>query len=171
MAGASASSIASTKSGSSTTSSALTFSAICSGRLAPDDGGAHVLVLEHPGQGHRGRRVAGLAAQRGVGLHGLEHLVAQQPADLAALGAGGPRAGRRRAAPGRYLPVRTPWARGDQTICPMPSLWHSGTTSASMTRQISEYWGWLDTMRSKPISSAIRSASAICSAVHSDTPT
>ena len=55
--------------------------------------------------------------------------------------------------------MRTPWASGDQTICPMPSFSHNGTTSASITRQMSEYWGWFDTMRSKPISSAIRSAS------------
>ncbi len=73
--------------------------------------------------------------------------------------------------PGRYLPVRTPWERGDHTIWPMPSFSQRGTTSASITRQSSEYWGWLDTMRSKPMSSAIRSASAICSAVHSETPT
>ena len=53
--------------------------------------------------------------------------------------------------------MSTPWASGDHTICPTPSFWHSGTTSASITRQISEYWGWLEMMRSKPISSARRS--------------
>ena len=55
-----------------------------------------------------------------------------------------------------------PWASGDHTIWPTPSFWHSGTTSASMTRQIREYWGWFETMRSKPISSARRNASSIC---------
>jgi hypothetical protein len=75
------------------------------------------------------------------------------------------------ALPGRYLPVSTPWAIGENTICPMPSFSHSGITSDSMTRQIMLYCGWLDTMRSKPISSAIRSAAAISSARHSDTPT
>jgi hypothetical protein len=69
------------------------------------------------------------------------------------------------------LPVSTPWANGDQTTWPTPSFSQSGTTSGSITRQSSEYCGWLDTIRSKPISSAVRSASAICSAVHSDTPT
>jgi hypothetical protein len=40
-----------------------------------------------------------------------------------------------------------------------------------MTRHSIEYCGWLDTMRSKPISSAIFSAWAIWSARHSLTPT
>ena len=73
--------------------------------------------------------------------------------------------------PGRYLPVRMPWASGDHTIWLTPSFWHSGTTSASITRQIREYWGWLETIRSKPISSASRRASSIWVAVHSETPT
>ena len=55
------------------------------------------------------------------------------------------------AAPGRYLPVSTPWAIGDQTIWPMPSCWLSGMTSDSITRQIMLYCGWLETIRSRPI--------------------
>jgi hypothetical protein len=47
--------------------------------------------------------------------------------------------------PGRYLPVSTPWAIGDQTIWPMPSSLAGGTTSASMTRHSIEYCGWLET--------------------------
>ena len=83
---------------------------------------------------------------------------------------GGPRALGGRLA-GWYLPVRMPWASGDQTTWPMPSFSQRGTTSASITRHRSEYCGWFDTIRSKPISSAIRKASAIWSAVHSETPT
>ena len=56
------------------------------------------------------------------------------------------------AAPGRYLPVSTPWAIGDQTIWPMPSRSHSGMTSDSMTRQIMLYCGWLEMIRSRPSS-------------------
>jgi len=74
------------------------------------------------------------------------------------------------ASPGWYLPVSTPCAIGDQTICPIPSFSHSGTTSDSMTRQIMLYCGWLETMRSSPASAAIRSAAAISSARHSETP-
>ena len=72
--------------------------------------------------------------------------------------------------PGRYLPVSTPCAIGEKTICPMPSFSHSGMTSASMTRHSMLYCGWFDTIRSKFISSAIRSAAAISSARHSETP-
>ncbi len=71
--------------------------------------------------------------------------------------------------PGLYLPVRTPWAMGDQTICPMPSSWLVGTTSSSMTRQSMEYWGWFDTsgMWSSRASSC---AARISSERHSETP-
>ena len=73
--------------------------------------------------------------------------------------------------PGWYLPVSTPWASGENTTWPMPSRSHSGSTSGSITRHSSEYWGWFETMRSKPMSSAICRASAISWAVHSETPT
>ena len=72
--------------------------------------------------------------------------------------------------PGRYLPVSAPCAIGDQTICPIPSFAHSGMTSGSMTRQSMLYCGWLETMRSKPIRSAMSSAAEISSARHSETP-
>ena len=72
--------------------------------------------------------------------------------------------------PGRYLPVSAPWAMGDQTIWPMPSLMHSGSTSDSITRHSMLYCGWLETMRSRPIWSAMASAAEISSARHSDTP-
>ena len=72
--------------------------------------------------------------------------------------------------PGRYLPVSTPWAIGDQTICEMPFAWEVGITSGSMTLQSIEYWGWFETMRSKFISLAISTAAWICSAFHSETP-
>ena len=70
-----------------------------------------------------------------------------------------------------YLPVSTPWARGDQTTWPTPSRAHSGSTSASMRRRRIEYSGWLDTSRSSPRSSARARASPIWPAVHSLTPT
>ena len=43
--------------------------------------------------------------------------------------------------PGLYLPVRTPWASGDQTIWLMPLASQSGITSASGLRHSAEYWG------------------------------
>ena len=74
-----------------------------------------------------------------------EDVVAQQALDdlgaalvvggAAALGAGWP---------GRYLPLSTPCAIGDQTICEMPSSSEAGTTLASMTRHSMEYCGWLE---------------------------
>ena len=49
--------------------------------------------------------------------------------------------GQRRA--GAYLPDRTPWAIGDQTIGPTPNCSQVGMTSPSMTRHSIEYCGWL----------------------------
>src|ERR1700728_3707849 len=43
--------------------------------------------------------------------------------------------------PGLYLPVSTPCASGDQTICEMPLAEHSGNTSASGACHSMEYWG------------------------------
>ena len=68
------------------------------------------------------------------------------------------------------MPVSTPCAIGDQTIWPIPSFSHSGTTWSSMTRQSMEYCGCDETMRSKPIDSAISRAAAISGADHSLTP-
>jgi hypothetical protein len=68
--------------------------------------------------------------------------------------------------PGRYFPARMPCASGLQTIWPMPSRAQSGKTSASGSRQRSEYCGWLETKRS-PVSA---SASRIWPAVHSEKP-
>ena len=115
------------------------------GPARPDDGAAHVLVPQHPGQRHRGRRVARPAAQRR-----RRPAPARAPRRAAASSSPRPRApwpacpAGARSLPGRYLPVSTPWASGDHTIWPTPSFSHSGTTSASITRQISEYWGWLE---------------------------
>jgi hypothetical protein len=72
--------------------------------------------------------------------------------------------------PGLYLPVSTPCAIGDQTICPIPSSSQAGTTSSSITRQSIEYWGWLETSEI-PRSTARSCAARIWSAVHSLTPT
>ncbi len=71
--------------------------------------------------------------------------------------------------PGRYLPLSTPWAIGDQTIWETPSSRLVGTTSSSMTRQSIEYCGWLE-MSWKPISRLSCTPARICSAVHSLTP-
>lgn len=72
--------------------------------------------------------------------------------------------------PGRYFPVSTPCAMGDQTICPRPALSLAGITSVSMTRHSIEYCGWLLTngILSSRASAAPR---VISSAVHSETPT
>jgi hypothetical protein len=43
------------------------------------------------------------------------------------------------ACPGRYLPVSTPWASGDQTIWEMPLAAHNPNSSASGARQSIEY--------------------------------
>ena len=75
------------------------------------------------------------------------------------------------ALPGWYFPVSTPWAIGEKTTWPTPSCSQRGMTSDSITRQIMLYCGWFETIRSKPISSAIFRAAAISSARHSDTPT
>ena len=69
--------------------------------------------------------------------------------------------------PGAYLPVRTPWARGDQTICEMPLSRHSGMISASGARHRREYCGWLETKRSTP---DIAMAARTLSAGHSEKP-
>ena len=69
--------------------------------------------------------------------------------------------------PGRYLPVSTPWASGDQTICEIPFAALSGKTSASGACQSIEYCGCEETKRSGP---AISSAASICSGVHSLKP-
>ena len=41
--------------------------------------------------------------------------------------------------PGRYLPVSTPCATGDQTIWERPASSDAGTTSSSITRHSIEY--------------------------------
>ena len=69
--------------------------------------------------------------------------------------------------PGAYLPVSTPWASGDQTICEIPCSAQTGNTSASGARQIMLYWGWEETNFAAPGTS---SAARICSGVHSLNP-
>ncbi len=71
------------------------------------------------------------------------------------------------ASPGLYLPVSTPWASGDQTICEIPLAALSGKTSTSGACQSIEYCGCEETKRSGP---AISSAASICSVVHSLKP-
>ena len=71
------------------------------------------------------------------------------------------------ACPGRYLPVSTPWASGDQTIWEMPVAAHSPNSSASGARHSIEYWGWEETNNSGPARSI---AAWSCSVVHSLKP-
>ena len=71
--------------------------------------------------------------------------------------------------PGRYLPVSTPCAIGDQTICDMPSSSLVGITFSSITRHSAEYCGWFETSW-KPSWVASACPSRSCSAVHSETP-
>ncbi len=70
-------------------------------------------------------------------------------------------------APGLYLPVSTPCASGDQTICETPLAADSGMTFCSGRRCSREYCGWLETKRSTP---GIAKAAAICSGDHSLKP-
>ena len=72
--------------------------------------------------------------------------------------------------PGRYLPVSTPCAIGDQTIWPMPSSSQVGTTSASMTRHSIEYCGWLETSWIFSSRASSCAGADLVGAVHSDTP-
>jgi hypothetical protein len=71
--------------------------------------------------------------------------------------------------PGRYLPVSTPWATGDQQIWDTPSSVDVGTTHSSMTRYSIEYCGWFETSW-KPRSFARAWPARICAASHSLTP-
>ena len=78
---------------------------------------------------------------------GLEHAVVRRSRSMnapivARVARGVPAAAR---SPGRYLPVSTPCASGDQTICEIPFAAQSGKTSLSGARQSIEYCGWLET--------------------------
>jgi hypothetical protein len=73
--------------------------------------------------------------------------------------------------PGRYFPVSTPCASGDQTICEICSRSHSGISCASGARHSIEYCGWLEAQRATPGSSpAIASDSSTRSTGHSLKP-
>ena len=69
--------------------------------------------------------------------------------------------------PGRYLPVSTPWASGDHTICVIPFASQTGITSASGLRHSAEYCGVEETNFATPGSF---SAASIFSAGHSLNP-
>ena len=58
------------------------------------------------------------------------------------------------------MPVSTPWASGDHTICEMPLRSHSGMTSASGARHSAEYCGWLETNFATPGSASASSMRA-----------
>ena len=69
--------------------------------------------------------------------------------------------------PGSYLPLSTPCASGDQTICEIPCSAQSGKTSSSGARQSIEYCGCEETNFVAPSTS---SPASICSGVHSLNP-
>ena len=69
--------------------------------------------------------------------------------------------------PGLYLPVRTPWASGDQTICEIPCSSQKGISSASGARQIMLYCGCEET---KSLVFGTSQLAWICSIVHSEKP-
>ena len=66
-----------------------------------------------------------------------------------------------------YLPVSTPWASGDQTICEIPCCSQKGISSASGARQIMLYWGWEET---NFFAFGTPRPASICSIVHSLKP-
>jgi hypothetical protein len=120
------------------------------GPRGADDRGGDVRLAKHPGEGELGEAEAGFFGERLQPLHRLEHIVVQQPVHPAAHRLAGRPAVGGGGAPGRYLPVSTPWASGDQTICEMPFAAQSGITSSSGSRHSSEYCGWLETNFATP---------------------
>ncbi len=89
-----------------------------------------------------------LLSDRQETLHRLEDRVVQEALDHvgAALLVPGARPPSGAGAPGLYLPVRMPWATGDQTTWETPpSSREVGTTRSSITRHSIEYCGWFDT--------------------------
>src|ERR1700733_4255518 len=69
---------------------------------------------------------------------------------------------------GSYLPVSTPCASGDQTICEIPDFEQSASSAFSGSRCSREYCGWLETNFSTP---AILSEASTRSTGHSEKPT
>jgi hypothetical protein len=69
--------------------------------------------------------------------------------------------------PGLYLPVSTPCASGDHTICEMPCFLQKRMSSASGARQSMLYCGCDDTHLRVPGTSR---PAWICSTVHSEKP-
>jgi hypothetical protein len=65
------------------------------------------------------------------------------------------------------LPVSTPWASGDQTICEIPCSLQNGISSASGARQIMLYCGWEET---NFFVLGTSSEASVCSIVHSLKP-
>ena len=70
--------------------------------------------------------------------------------------------------PGRYLPVRTPSASGDQTTWEIPFSCEIGNTPSSGDCQSIEYCGWDDTNVTSD--GAASSPARIWSGVHSLNP-
>ena len=130
------------------------------GREAPTIAEASSARRRTQASAELGHRQPGLVGDRAQPLDRLEDLVAHVALDREAhLVAGGARVGGG-SSPGWYLPVSTPWASGDQTICEIPFAAQSGNTSASGARQIALYCGCEETSFAAPATS---SAAPICS--------
>ena len=68
---------------------------------------------------------------------------------------------------GRYFPLSTPCASGDQTTCEIPALADKASKPFSGSRCNREYCGWLETKRTTFLSC---SAASIRSSGHSEKP-
>src|SRR5687768_11595619 len=166
--GARTRSMSSRASSGSITPDAETSSSICSGRLAP------TIADETPGsRSTHASAICAIVMSRRAAIGRSSCTVdrtssrwrsSPQNLLISGLTAREFRGGGR---PGRYFPVNTPCASGDQTIWPMPFAAQSGITSSSGSRHSMEYCGWLLTNRSTP---DIAIAAEICSAFHSLNP-
>ena len=147
----SASSIAARVSAESSTPDAAAFALHLLGSSGADDRRGDLVAAQHPGERElrpssaprRRRSGAGAARLRAPG----RPCSGPSPSPSPGSPRGSPRRG---SSPGAYLPLSTPWASGDQTICEIPCSAQSGKTSASGARQIMLYCGWDETNFAAP---------------------
>ena len=91
------------------------------GPARADDRRRDVRLAQHPRERELGHRQPGLRGDRLEALDRLEHLGSSRKRPIIPpMLSLAPRESAGGGASGRYLPVRTPWASGDQTICEMP---------------------------------------------------
>ena len=140
------------------------------GPRGADDRGGNIVLAQDPRECNLSGRVAESLGDRAEAIHLLQRcssrrrpIVAPMRSLVARVSAGG-------GEPGRYLPVRTPSASGDQTIWEISFSRQSGITSPSGARQSSEYSGCDETNFSKPRSRVSSSERWISSGVNSLKP-